>query len=323
MESAPGRRHASFAPGATVARPLRRQLLAPAGGGRGTPRAGADIQADEQTSGGRAFARESWLQRSARDGRGRCRRAGRRCRDLRHQRRLSPADALPGAQLRDRRGAPAPGRHLGPVPLSRRALGQRHAYPRLLVPTLDAREVDRRWPDDPRLPAGDGARIRHRPQDPLRPAGGAGGLVVRGGALDGAVARRSERRPLDLALRLPLRLQRLLRLREGLSAGLSRAGALRRAHRPPAALAAGPGPCRQAHRGDRQRRHRSDPGAGAGAEGRPRDDAAALAELDRVAAVREPDQPLAAALAAAALRAVADALEERAGGDPAVPAGRG
>ncbi len=50
-------------------------------------------------------------------------------------------------------------------------------------------------------------------------------------------------------------------------------------HRPPAALAGGSRLRRQARRGDRQRRHGGDAGAGDGQAGRARDDASALAEL--------------------------------------------
>ena len=43
---------------------------------------------------------------------------------------------------------------------------------------VDRRQGDRRRADDPELPARDGARARHRPEDPLRPPGGARRLVV-------------------------------------------------------------------------------------------------------------------------------------------------
>ena len=60
--------------------------------------------------------------------------------------------------------------------------------------------------------------------------------------------------------------------------------------RPPAALARGPRLRGQAGRRDRQRRHRGDAGAGDGRDGRARDDAAALADLRRLAARRGPDR---------------------------------
>ena len=59
---------------------------------------------------------------------------------------------------------------------------------------------------------------------------------------------------------------------------------LRGHDRPPAALARGPRLRRQADRRDRQRRHRGDAGPGAERAGRARDDAAALADLHRLAA---------------------------------------
>ena len=70
--------------------------------------------------------------------------------------------------------------------------------------------------------------------------------------------------------------------------------ALRRADHPPPALARGPRLRRQAGGGDRQRRHRDDAGAGDGGERRPRDDAAALADLRRLDAGRRRDRQRAA-----------------------------
>ena len=119
---------------------------------------------------------------------GRCPGGG--CRHLRHRRGVPPADAVPRAQLRHRRGARRPRRDLGPVPLSGRALRLRHAHARLFVPSVDRRQGDRRGPDDPELPARDRARARHRPEDPLRPPGAARRLVVGRCPLDGAGARR-------------------------------------------------------------------------------------------------------------------------------------
>ena len=60
-------------------------------------------------------------------------------------------------------------RHLGPVPLSGRALRFGHVHPRLPVSPLDRRQGDRRRAGDPRLPARHRPRVRHRPADPLRP----------------------------------------------------------------------------------------------------------------------------------------------------------
>ena len=58
---------------------------------------------------------------------------------------------LPGQDLRDPRGARRDRRHLGPVPLPGHPLGLRHVHARLLVPALDGGEGDRRRPVDPQL----------------------------------------------------------------------------------------------------------------------------------------------------------------------------
>ena len=91
-----------------------------------------------------------------------CRRPDRRRRPLRHRRRLPPAGALPGQELRDPRGARRHRRHLGPLPLPGHPLGLRHAHARLPLQALDRREGDRRRPVDPRLRPRDRARGRHR-----------------------------------------------------------------------------------------------------------------------------------------------------------------
>ena len=115
-------------------------------------------------------------------------------------------------------------------------------------------------------------------------------------ALDGrGRAGRRAARPCGCTCGFLLLLQRLLPLRRGLHARRSRASrALPRPRRAPAALAGGPRLRRQARRRDRQRRHRGHARAGAGRERRARDDAAALADLRRVAARRRPGRRLAA-----------------------------
>ena len=92
------------------------------------------------------------------------------------------------------------------------------------------------------------------------------------------------------------------------------------AGRPPPALAGGPRLRRQAGRRDRQRRDRGDAGAGDGRAGRPRDDAAALADLHRLAAGRRPDRQRAAPLPARQGRLRDRALEERAAPGADLPA---
>ena len=75
---------------------------------------------------------------------------------------------LPGRDVRDPRGARRHRRHLGPVPLSRHPLGLRHVHARLLVPAVDERR--RRSPTAPSILEyiRETAReLRHRPQHPL------------------------------------------------------------------------------------------------------------------------------------------------------------
>ncbi len=121
---------------------------------------------------------------------------------------------------------------------------------------------------------------------------------------DGAVQRR-----------LPVHVQRLLPLRRGLHAGVPRHGALRRAHRPPAAVDRGHRVRRQARRRDRQRGDRDHARPLDGRAGRARDDAAALAQLRHLAARRRSHRPRAAARAARKDRICDLALEERAAHD--------
>ena len=72
---------------------------------------------------------------------------------------VPPAEALPGPQLRDPRGARQHRRHLGPVPLSRRALRFGHVHARLFVQALGTGEGDRRRAFDPEVREGHGAGI--------------------------------------------------------------------------------------------------------------------------------------------------------------------
>ena len=67
----------------------------------------------------------------------------------------------PGSARRHRR-------HLGSVPLSRRALGFRHVHARLFVPALDGGESDRRRPVDPRLCPSDRRRPWRRQEHSIQ-----------------------------------------------------------------------------------------------------------------------------------------------------------
>ena len=96
------------------------------------------------------------------------------------RRGLPPADDVPEPLLRDPGEPRRHRRHVGPLPLPGRALGQRHAHARLPLQAVDGVEGDRRRPVDPGLPARDGGRVRHRPAHPLPPPRAAGGVVDRG-----------------------------------------------------------------------------------------------------------------------------------------------
>ena len=89
---------------------------------------------------------------------------------------------------------------------------------------------DRRRPVDPRLHPGHRARVRHRPQDPLRPPRRRAPTGRRADArVDGRSAQHVRRRTtVRRHLRLSLHVQRLLRLRRGLHAGVRRDRALQR-----------------------------------------------------------------------------------------------
>ncbi len=123
-----------------------------------------------------------------------------------------------------------------------------------------------------------------------------------------------QRRAAFGALRLPADVQRLLRLRRGLHAGLS---GPRSIHRPCGASAAMDRRhrlCRQARRRDRQRRHRGHDGAGVGAAGGARDDAAALTQLRGRAAVDRQGRRLAPKAPWRFIRPRARTLEEHVAG---------
>ena len=171
-------------------------------------------------------------------------------------------------------------RDVGPVPLPRHPLGQRHVHPRLQVQTVDGGEVDRRRPVDPRLCPRDRRRARRRTPYPLRPQGDRRVVVDRRRPLD---RHRRARRRVDRRahVQLPLHVQRLLQLRRGAPPRLSRRGRVRRTHRPPAVLARRPRLCRPPSGGHRQRRDGGHARPRDGEDGGARDDAAAVADLCR------------------------------------------
>ena len=112
-------------------------------------------------------------------------------------------------------------------------------------------------------------------------------------------------------LRLPVDVQRLLRLRGGLYARVPGDRALQGPHRPSAEMDRGHRLQGQEGRGDRQRRHGGHPGAGDGARGGARHHAAALADLRRGAAGRGFHRQSPAPPPADQARLRPDALEER------------
>ena len=101
------------------------------------------------------------------------RRGDRGRRPVRHRRGRAPATRLSAAPLRHPRRARCHRRHLGPVPLSGRAVRLRHVHARLRVQAVARRQGDRRRAVDPRLRARDRHRARHRPPHPLRAQAGA------------------------------------------------------------------------------------------------------------------------------------------------------
>ncbi len=117
------------------------------------------------------------------------------------------ARASPG----DPRGARRDRRDVGPVPLSRHPLRQRHVHFGLPVPAVDRGQGDRRRGGDPRLCRGDGAGIRHRPAHPLPPPSRPRASWSSAEARWTVEVEAGGRGP-ALHLRLPVPLQRLLRL---------------------------------------------------------------------------------------------------------------
>ena len=217
------------------------------------------------------------------------RRPHRRRRHLRHRRGATTCrPSCPDKTLRDPRGARRDRRHLGPVPLPGHPLGLGHVHARLPVPAVDERQGDRRRPGDP---APTSARPRASTASTATSASATGSWRAEWSTDDArwtveversAPASRSHDR------RLPVLCRRLLRLRR--AATRPQFPGRERFRGPivhPQQLARGPRLRGQARRGHRQRRDRGDARARAGRAGRARDDAAALAELHRLACPRD------------------------------------
>ena len=194
-------------------------------------------------------------------------------------------DTVPVGQLRHLRSPRHHRWHLGPLPVSGHPLRLGHAHPGLLVPALGrARSPSRtatpssstsRTP--PPSPASTpGIRFNHR-------------IIAADWSTDDAVwhvtAERTDTgETVQRHRRLPVLLHRLLPLRPRLPARVRGHGGLRGNARAPAGLARGPRRRREAHRRHRQRRDGRDPRARRSPLGGPRDHAAALAHLHRLAA---------------------------------------
>ena len=195
----------------------------------------------------------------------------------------------PAAQLHHPRAARAHRRHVGPVPLPGHPLRQRHLHPEPAVRAVDqAGERGRRW-RHPRLPHRRRPPPRHRPTT----SGSTPTSRPRSGTRPPTPGRCARRRP---TARTKLYRGRFVFFGTGYydydkpySPGVPRHRGLRRRRGAPAVLAGVAGPLGQAGRRDRQRRDGHQPGARAGEDGRPRHDAAALADLHDVDGADRPD----------------------------------
>ena len=198
-------------------------------------------------------------------------------------------DRCPSQDLRDPGTPGEPRRHLGPVQVPGHPLGLRHVHPRLPVQAVD--RSAKAIADGPSIMSylkETVARVRHRQAHPLRPPGASAPTgptpTTAGPCASSATASRRE-----ITCSFLFACSGYYNYDEGYSPEFPGADGLRGHHRPSAALAGGPRLRRQADRRHRQRRHRGDSDSRAGQFGcRPRDHAAALADLHRRAARRRP-----------------------------------
>ena len=241
------------------------------------------------------------------------RRPDRRRRDLRHRRRPSPRGALPGQELRDPRGArptsAAPGTSSAipgsaPTPTCTRSASASSRGPRRRRSPTAPRSSTTSARPRPSTGSTDKIRFDHRVVSAAWSSAGR--------ALDGrGRARPTRGRRSSLTCGFLFMCSGYYRYDEGYTPEFPGIERLRRPGHPPAALARGPRLRRQAGRRDRQRRDRRDAGPGDGRDRRPRDDAAALADLRRLAARRRPDRQPPAPLPAGQGRLRDRPLEER------------
>ena len=131
-----------------------------------------------------------------------------------------PAGPTPSSKVASDR------RHLGPVPLSRHPLRQRHAHPRLRLQTLDGRQGHRRRPVDSQLRERDGdengirehIRFNHKVRSAAWSTEDASWTVT---------AERRTRRAVQLTCNFLYHVRRLLQLRRSLTTRNSTASRLR------------------------------------------------------------------------------------------------
>ena len=193
-------------------------------------------------------------------------------------------------------GRPSHGRHLGPLPLSRHPLRQRHAHAGLLASSPGARP--RRSPTVRRSSTTckqTAARARRRSTHPLS----ATARRAPSWSSDDATwtveaAAHGHRRDRPLHLQLPPDVRGLLQLPPGPHARVRGHGTLPRHDRASPAVARGPRLPWQDGRRHRLRRDGDDAGAGDGEGRRPRRHAAAIADVRRVAARPRRDRERAA-----------------------------
>ena len=251
-------------------------------GGRESLRRGRHVERQTDRSGSLMAATSGGRRPDAR----RCPDRGRR--PVRHRCRPTTSRPVSVGRLRDLRGPRRHRRDVGPLPLPRHPLRFGHAHAGLFVPAVGRREVDRRRRLHSAVHQGHGQRVGHRRPHSLQPPHHRGRVVDAGVALarhGGADRHQRDDRAHGI---VPLLLQRLLPLRPRVPARLRGHGRLRRHHRAPAGLARGPRRRREDDRGHRQRGDRRHAGPRAGAVGRPRHHAAAVADLHRLPAGEEP-----------------------------------
>ena len=155
-------------------------------------------------------------------------------------------------------------RHLGPVPLSRHPLGLGHVHAGLRVPALERGQGHRRRPVDPEVHARDGARVRHRPPDPLRPPGASAPRGRRDDARWTVEAERGAGEAVRFTCNFLFLCSGYYDYDGGYTPEFPGVERFDGRDRAPAEVAGGPRLRRQAGGGDRQRRHRRDAGAGDG-----------------------------------------------------------